>query len=57
MFAEDYYETELPINSIKHIYQHRPLTTEIVESLNPDATLKMVAKDLKEIGYVTKPAK
>jgi hypothetical protein len=56
-FAEDYYETELPINSIKHVYQHRPLTTEIVESLNPDATLKMIAKDLKEIGYVTKPEK
>ncbi len=56
-FAEDYYETELPIDSIRHVYQHLPLTTEIVESLNPDATLKVIAKDLKEIGYITKPAK
>ncbi len=52
-FAEDYYETELPIDSIQHIYQHLPLTAEIVESLNPDATLRTIAKDLKEIGYVT----
>lgn len=50
-FAEDYYETELPAKSIRHIYQHLPLTNTIVESLNPEATLKMISKDLKEIGY------
>ena len=56
-FAEDYYETEIPIDSVQHIYRHLPLTTEIVESLNPDAKLKMIANDLKEIGYITKSAK
>lgn len=56
-FAEDYYETEIPIDSVQHIYRHLPLTTEIVESLNPAATLKMIANDLKEIGYITKSAK
>ncbi len=55
-FAEDYYETELPIDGIQHIYQHLPLTAEIVKSLNPDATLRMIAKDLKQIGYASKPA-
>jgi len=56
-FADDYYETEVPIESVQYIYRHLPLTNAIVESLNPDATLKMISKDLKEIGYVGKSAK
>jgi hypothetical protein len=56
-FAEDYSEADLAMESIRHIYQHLPLTTDSVESLNSDATLKMIAKDLKGISYVIQSAK
>lgn len=54
-FAKDYYEREIPIDGIGHVYKHLPITNEIVKLLNPDATLKMIEKDLKEIGYGAKP--
>lgn len=56
-FAEGYYETELSIDGIEHIYQHFPITDEFVKSLNPNATLDMIAEDLKEIGYGEKRTK
>jgi hypothetical protein len=50
-YASDYFETEVEIASVAHIYQHRPLTREIVASLNPELSLAQLAADLKEIGY------
>ena len=55
-FAEDYFETTAPIESVRHIYKHLTLTDEIVASLNGNATLKSVADDLAEIGYPNQSA-
>ena len=50
-FAEDYFEATIPIESVRHVYNHLPLTNDLVLSLNPDASLKQIANDLTEIGY------
>ena len=50
-YARDYFEKELEIASVEHIYKHRPLAQEIVASLNPELSLVELAADLKEIGY------
>lgn len=50
-FAEDYFESTVPVESVRHIYNHFPLTDTVVASLNADATLKQLAQDLIEIGY------
>lgn len=50
-FAEEYYESTIPIAGVRHVYDHLPLTDDVVSSLNPDATVKHLFKDLTEIGY------
>ncbi|QQS42320.1 MAG: hypothetical protein IPM63_05085 [Acidobacteriota bacterium] len=50
-FAEQYYEEVIPIEAVRHIYDHLPLTDEIVASLNPDVRLDELAEDLAAIGY------
>lgn len=50
-WAEDYYEEEIPLKAVKALFEHRPLTTEIVEDLNPDQALEDLAEDIREIGY------
>ncbi|MEU7894844.1 hypothetical protein AB0B45_18530 [Nonomuraea sp. NPDC049152] len=46
-WAEDYYETEVPLDAVEHVLALRPLTAEIVAALNADAGMA----DLEEIGY------
>ena len=50
-WAADYYETEIDLAAVEHVFQHRPLTTEIVERLNPNITLKVLTADIEEIAY------
>ena len=50
-FAEEYYERDLDLGSVEHVYAHRPLTQSIVETLNPDRTLDELAAEIREIGY------
>jgi len=50
-FATDYYETAVDVASVEHVYQHRPLTRDIVASLNGERSLDELASDLNEIGY------
>jgi len=52
-FAEDYYEATVPIDSVRHVYNHQTLTDNLVKSLNADTTLFDLAEDLIEIGYQT----
>src|SRR5262249_15773050 len=33
-FALDYYEVKLPMTAIEHIYDHKPLTDNVVRALN-----------------------
>jgi hypothetical protein len=50
-FAEEYYEREVDISAVEHIYQHEPLTHEIVATLNTDVSLDELEADVEEIGY------
>jgi hypothetical protein len=50
-FAEYYYEKEIDLSAVEHIYQHRALTPEIVAALNADVSLGGLKSDVKEIGY------
>jgi hypothetical protein len=55
-YASNYFEKEVEIASVAHIYQHRPLTQEIVASLNRELSLAELTADLKEIGYPSRTA-
>ncbi len=54
-WAEDYFEDELedglPLRVIKQVYAHEPLTDEIIKAINPSASLKKLAKEIRTIGY------
>ena len=52
-YALDYFEKAVELSAISHIYQHRPLTDEIVAALNPDLSLSDLVADSEEIGYPT----
>lgn len=51
-FAEDYYEKNIPLASIESIYQHKPLTKELIKTLNEDLSIEDLQEDIKEIGYL-----
>ncbi|MEY2242313.1 hypothetical protein AB8A21_05045 [Streptomyces sp. BF23-18] len=50
-FAESYYEVEPPMEAIRHVYDFRPLTQEVVSALNPEVRLEDLAEDIAQIGY------
>jgi hypothetical protein len=51
-WAEEYYETNIEIELITHIFSHKLLTQNIIFTINPQASLEMVNNDLQEIGYL-----
>ena len=50
-WASEYYETEIDSTAVRHIYAQLPLTKEIIDSLNPVATLGQLHDCLDRIGY------
>jgi hypothetical protein len=50
-WAEQYYEIEIPFIEVRRIYLHRPMTEEMVKSLNPQADWGSLVEDLDNIGY------
>ncbi len=50
-WAEDYYEREIPLAGVGHIYSHGPLTLALISSLNPDLAPEDLRADVDEIGY------
>ena len=50
-WAADYYEREVPLAAVAHVYAHRPLTGEFVARLNPEASLDELTAEVGEIGY------
>ncbi|MCI3270322.1 hypothetical protein [Streptomyces cylindrosporus] len=50
-FAEDYYGEPLDPAALRHVYELRPLTEEIVTVLNSASTLADVAGDAAAAGY------
>ncbi len=51
VWAEEYYEQEIPIQAVQRVFNHEPLSTSLVSSLNPTLTLKEVSEDASGIGY------
>jgi hypothetical protein len=50
-FATEYYEQDIPLPAIQHIYAHKPLTNDIISELNAEVSKKELRNDIKEIGY------
>jgi len=50
-FAEDYYEVDVSLDAVERIYNHLPLSDEVVAALNPDLRAQDLASDAEEIGY------
>ncbi|WP_020391094.1 hypothetical protein [Kribbella catacumbae] len=50
-FAEEYYEVELELDAVQHVYALMPLTEEVVTALNPERMLKDLKDDITEIAY------
>lgn len=50
-FAEEYYEADVDIEAVRHVYALRPLTPDVVASLNPEVELSELEEDLAQIGY------
>ncbi|MEV0281109.1 hypothetical protein AB0I22_32635 [Streptomyces sp. NPDC050610] len=50
-FAEDYYQVPVDLETVRDVYDLRPLNQKLVTSLNAKVTLAELAEDLAEIGY------
>ncbi|MFI8367329.1 hypothetical protein [Streptomyces sp. NPDC085466] len=50
-WASEYYETEVPLEAVRHVLALRPLTPDVVAALNPSVTLTDLAEDIAEIGF------
>jgi len=50
-WAEPYYERSVSLELIKHVYEHRPLTDELVLRMNTERDPETLARDIEEIGY------
>lgn len=51
VWAESYYEREVSLEMVQHIFGHRPLTAKVVNRLNPDVGLAGLESEIREIGY------
>jgi hypothetical protein len=52
-FAQQYYERSIDLRAVRSIYEHHPLTTQIVKRLNPEVELESLSSDLAEISYLS----
>ena len=50
-FAEQYYERPVDLSAVIHVYEQEPLTSEILEVLNPEVSREDLKLDLEQIGY------
>lgn len=50
-YAREHFEKEVDLADIRHVYEQRPLTPELIERLNPEEPNEDLESDLAEIGY------
>lgn len=50
-YADEYYEREIRLEAIQHIYNYQPLTTDILTAINSEAAWADLEEDIAEIGY------
>lgn len=54
-WAEGYFETAVNLQAVSAVFEHEPLTDEIILMLNPDAELDFTYAEAAEIGYARAP--
>jgi hypothetical protein len=50
-YALEYFEREIDLAAISHIYRHEPVAEDVLSALNPELSPSDIASDLHEIGY------
>jgi len=50
-WASEYYEQEVPVESVRWVQSMTPLDADVVASLDPELDLSELAADLEEIGF------
>lgn len=50
-WAEAYYEVPVSHEAVSAVFNHVPLTDEIIRMLNPDAEIDLTYREAAEIGY------
>ena len=50
-WAESYYERPVALEIVRHVYEHQPLTDDVIRTLNRDRDSLGLTADLDEIGY------
>lgn len=50
-WAEQYYERNIHQNTVKQIFDFKPLNEIMLSELNPDLTFQDILEDIEEIGY------
>ncbi|MGQ8872552.1 hypothetical protein [Paenibacillus sp. TSA_86.1] len=50
-WAQEYYEIELDLQPIQHIFSMKPLNEQLLQALNPEIELDELEEDVTEIGY------
>jgi hypothetical protein len=51
VWAKEYYERDVALEAVEHVYQHRPLSQELVAAINPRQSLERLASEIVQIGY------
>ena len=50
-WAGHYYEMPVDASAVRRVYQHEPLTEQLVQALNPQVALGELTADIEEILY------
>jgi len=50
-WAKEYYEKDVPLDAVKAVYEHKPLTQQLISRLNPERRFDDLESDLDEIRY------
>ncbi len=51
IWAKSYYECDLQLAAVEHVFRHRSLTPEVIAQLNRELSLADLLAALNEIGY------
>jgi hypothetical protein len=51
-WAESYYDPrKFNLIAVRHVFEHRPLNSEIIRMLNPERSLEELDEEVRQIGY------
>src|SRR5215813_7332751 len=50
VWASEYFECDVPKTAIEAVYQHQPLSDELVCALIPQQSMKLLGQEIAEIG-------